>query len=99
MSFEIRFTDAAREHLRAMTARERSIVLSEVEVELAHEPAIPSRKRRPMRPNLLAEWELRLGNFRAYYRIMEDEAKYVEIVAVGIKQREQIWIGGERIEL
>jgi len=52
-----------------------------------------------MRPNPLAPWELRLGDLRVYYRVIEEPKKIVEIAAVGIKQREQIWIAGERADL
>ncbi len=51
-----------------------------------------------MRPNDLAVWELRLGDLRVYYRIREAE-RVVEVVAVGVNRREQIWIGGERIDV
>jgi len=52
-----------------------------------------------MRPNPLAPWELRLGNLRVYYRVMEEPIKLVEIAAVGIKIREEVWIAGERADV
>jgi hypothetical protein len=52
-----------------------------------------------MRQNPLAPWELRLGDLRVYYRVMKEPEQVVEIAAVGVKKREQIWIGGERADL
>jgi hypothetical protein len=52
-----------------------------------------------MRPNPLAPWELRVGRLRIYYDIVEDPEKLVVILAVGIKDRSRILIGGEEIEL
>jgi len=49
-----------------------------------------------MRPNPLAPWELRLGNLRVYYEVIED---VVFIVAVGVKERQRVRIGHEVIEL
>jgi hypothetical protein len=40
-----------------------------------------------------------LGDLRVYYRVTNEPRKVVEIAAVGVKRREQIWIGGERLEL
>ena len=56
----------AADHLRALTARERSIVLDAVEDQLAHEPTVETRNRKPMRPNPLAPWELRIESLRVY---------------------------------
>ena len=38
-------------HLRALTARQRSIVFDEVEEQLTYEPTIETRNRKEMRPN------------------------------------------------
>jgi len=52
-----------------------------------------------MRPNPVAPWELRIGNLRVYYEVSEESEPTVTILAVGIKEREQVLIGGERIKL
>lgn len=48
-----------------------------------------------------ARWELRFGpnnRFRAYYRIVEHDRE-VRILAIGIKEREKVMIGGEEYDL
>lgn len=99
MEYDIEFAATAEGHLRALTARQRSSVFEGIERHLAHQPALETRNRKPMRPNPLATWELRLGDLRVYYRIQEEAKKMVQIAAVGVKKREQIWIGDERMDL
>jgi hypothetical protein len=48
-----------------------------------------------------ARWELRCGpqnRFRIFYRVAE-EASEVYILAIGVKDRDRLSIGGEEIEL
>ena len=52
-----------------------------------------------MRPNPVAPWELRMGNLRVYYDVEEAPKPVVYILAVGIKQRNQVRIGKEVIDL
>lgn len=66
--------------------------------QLSYEPAVPTRNRKPMRPNVIAVWELRIGNFRVYYDVDQEEAT-VDIRAIGFKEGNQVRIGGEIIEL
>jgi hypothetical protein len=75
------------------------MVLDSVERQLAHVPAVETRNRKPMRPNPLAPWELRIGALRVYYDVEEEPVKLVAIRAVGIKKRNRVLIGGEEIEL
>lgn len=52
-----------------------------------------------MRPNPLATWELRIGHFRVYYDVLAEPEDTVLIVAVGIKDRSTLRIGGEVVTL
>jgi len=47
---------------------------------------------------LIAAWELRVGDLRVYYAVEEKPKPVVVIVAVGIKVRERITIGGKDIK-
>ncbi|MEK7312358.1 MAG: type II toxin-antitoxin system RelE/ParE family toxin [Chloroflexota bacterium] len=55
-----------------------------------------SRKR--LRPNDVAEWELRVGRFRVFYDVRE-EVKVVRVEAVGHKDGNKLFIQGEEYEL
>jgi hypothetical protein len=52
-----------------------------------------------MRPNPIAPWELRIGHLRVYYEVGEDPKATVTVLAVGIKERNLVRIGGELIDL
>lgn len=62
-----------------LTARHRAIVLDAVEKQLSYEPMVETRNRKPMRPNPLAPWELRIGSLRVYYDIQEEPDRVVYI--------------------
>ena len=75
------------------------IVLDAIYKQLSDQPLFESRNRKPMRPNPLAPWELRVGNLRVYYEVKEDPARVVHILAVGIKERNVVRIGRTVIDL
>jgi mRNA-degrading endonuclease RelE of RelBE toxin-antitoxin system len=52
-----------------------------------------------MRPNPIAPWELRIGRFRVYYEVTEDSGGIVFVLAVGIKDRNIVRIGGDAVEI
>jgi hypothetical protein len=70
-----------------------------VDEQLVYQPTVETRNRKPMRPNPLAPWELRIGNLRVYYDVELEPEPVVFIRAVGIKQRNRVRIGSEVIDL
>ncbi len=52
-----------------------------------------------MRPNPMAPWEFRIGDIRVYYEIAEEPETVVTILAVGVKDRNRVLIGGKEIQL
>jgi hypothetical protein len=74
-------------------------VLNAVDRQLKHQPTVQTKNRKRMRPNPLATWELRIGNLRAYYDVLSEPEPTVLIVAVGMKDRSTLLIGGEIIAL
>jgi len=87
------------DHLRALSSRQQALVLDRVEKLLIHEPTRETRNRKPMRPNPVAPWELRIANLRVYYDVEDEPEPAVYVHAVGIKRRNQVWIGNEVIKL
>lgn len=99
MPYRIDYSPEAEGHLRALTARQQAIVLDTVDEQLAYQPSVETRNRKPMRPNPVAPWELRIGALRVYYDVEEDPEPVVCIRAVGVKERNRVRIGKEVIEL
>jgi len=75
------------------------MVLKAMHAQLLHEPTTPTRNRKPMRPNPVAPWELRVGDLRVYYQVQETPERVVQILAVGIKRRNQVWIEQKAVPL
>jgi mRNA-degrading endonuclease RelE of RelBE toxin-antitoxin system len=72
VTYRIEYSPDSEEHLRALTARERAIVLDAVDDQLAHRPTEETRLRKLLRPNPLALWELRVGNLGVFYDVDDD---------------------------
>jgi mRNA-degrading endonuclease RelE of RelBE toxin-antitoxin system len=92
------YASEAKDNLRALTARQRSLVVDTIDEQLADEPTLQTRNRKQMRANPLAPWELRIGNLRVYYDV-EDEEVTVVVVAVGVKRRDRVYLGGKAFDL
>lgn len=97
--YRIEYAPITEDHLRALTARQRAIVLDEVDKQLTYQPTVRTKNRKPLRPNLLAPWELRIDTLRVYYSVEDAPNLMVYIHAIGIKKRNQVWIGNEVINL
>jgi hypothetical protein len=102
LPFALVYADEIKEHLRAIDAKYHSLIRSEVETQLRFEPEVETRNRKPLkRPILLgAQWELRLGpdnRFRAFYQVNAAD-RSVRVLAIGIKDRDRLFIGAEEME-
>jgi mRNA-degrading endonuclease RelE of RelBE toxin-antitoxin system len=69
-----------------------------IDAHLKYEPNIETRNRKRLKPNAIADWELRLGRYRVLYDI-EKEVKIVAVQAVGAKIGSQLFIRNEKTEL
>jgi hypothetical protein len=100
----ITYARAVRGHLATVEARHHRTIRDGIEEQLRHEPAVETRNRKPLEPSAVFGgelWELRFGpanELRLFYRIDED-AHEVLVVAIGIKIRDRLRIGGREVEL
>ena len=95
-------TDISRQ-LRSIERKNHALIRATIEEHLTYEPEVETNNRKPLeRPVTFgARWELRFGpnnRFRVYYRIREPERE-VFVLAVGVKEREKVRIGGEEHDL
>jgi mRNA-degrading endonuclease RelE of RelBE toxin-antitoxin system len=97
--FRIEYSPEAEAHLYALSARDQVIVLDAIERQLSYQPTVETRHRKPMRPNPLAPWELRIGNLRVYDDVKERPKAAVQILGIGIKERYRVRAGQGVIEL
>jgi len=97
--YAIEFAASVEEHLTHLTASERVRTLHAIQTRLRHEPLASSRNRKPLRPNSLAPWQLRIGPLRVFYEIDRTDRAVVRILAVGKKTNNVLRIGGRDIKL
>ena len=97
MAYRIDYSPDAEDHLRTLTARDQRIIVNTVDRQLVHQPTAETKNRRPMRPNPLATWELRVGNLRV--DVQDTPEAVVLVRAVGIKLRRRVRFGKEVIDL
>ena len=99
MAYNIEFAESVKAHLEGLTANQRATVLTRIEAQLTDQPLVETRHRKPLRPNPVAPWELRVGQMRVFYDVSEGPPATVRILAVGVKDRNLVRIGGEEIRL
>ena len=97
--YRIEYSPLIERHMRSLTARQRSVVFAAVERQLRSEPAVETRNRKPLRPNPIAPWELRIGGLRVYYEVHEVPDRIVQVLAVGLQIRDRVRIGREVMKL
>jgi len=96
--FRIEFTPEAITDLRFFRKYDQERIVRGIEAQLPHQATEPSRNRKRLRPNQLAEWELRIGDFRVFYDVDLVES-LVKIEAIGYKDGSTLFVHGEEYEL
>jgi len=97
MKFDITLLPSAEGDLDHYKAYEQRIILQALSTFLAVDADVESKRRKHLRPNPVAPWELRIGAFRAFYEIVED--RDVRVLAIGHKEHNDLFIRGEKVEL
>ena len=96
MRFEVRLVRSADQDLESYTVREQRIILGAVAEFLEVDADAESKRRKQLRPNPFAPWELRIGNYRVFYEIREGS---VRVLAIGHKVHNELFIRGQKVEL
>ena len=99
MPYAVKYSPETVEHMEAISARQRAIILETVDEQLTHQPTVATRNRKPMRANTIAPWELRIGEVRVYYDVQESPEPEVLIRAIGVKEGNQVRIANKVVEL
>ena len=80
------------------TPAERTRIINHLKIDAETE----TRRKKPLRSNPIATWELRLDKFRVFYIVERKHAKEMtimnlKVVAVGHKERNEIFIRGKKV--
>src|SRR6266446_2470104 len=100
--FTLSFAPEAIEHLDVIESKYHGLLQRTIKEQLTHTPAEETRNRKPLdQPAPFeASWELRCGpdnRFRVFYDI-DLAALEVQVLAIGVKDRNRLWIGREEYE-
>jgi mRNA-degrading endonuclease RelE of RelBE toxin-antitoxin system len=95
---DIEFTPEAIEDLKSFRKFEQQTIISGIDNQLRYEPTVETRNLFRMRPNDVAEWELRIGKYRVFYNV-ENDVQIVSIEVVGFKIGNQLFVRGKRRDL
>src|SRR5271166_6179385 len=81
--FDIEFSESVTQDLADLRAFDRKRLLDQIDSHLKHEPKGQSRNKKKLRPlippweNARPVWELRVGEFRVFYEVEEEESRVV----------------------
>ena len=96
--YRIVFTPSADEDLEWFRKPEQRIIIEATTEQLAQEPMTMTKNRKPLRPNPIAAWAIRIGEYRVFYDVDSAES-LVTIRAVGYKDHNILFIRGQEIQL
>jgi mRNA-degrading endonuclease RelE of RelBE toxin-antitoxin system len=77
--FTIQYAEGVAGDLRRLPANRRAWILDRIEVQLRHQPGVPTRNRKilaglvPPWDHVEPIWELRLDEYRIFYDVNEAE--------------------------
>lgn len=97
-AFSVVLTKPAYRHLEALRRYDRNRILDAIKEQLQSHPDEETRNRKLLRDNPIADWELRVQPFRIFYDV-DPTARTVGVLAVGLKERDKLLIGGQEIEI
>jgi mRNA-degrading endonuclease RelE of RelBE toxin-antitoxin system len=92
MAFHITITVDAESQLRALSARQQGLLEAAIMSRLIHQPTTPTKAVKKLRPNLFAEFELRVGDLRVLYNV---EGSEVVLLVVGRKVGNTLIVEGK----
>jgi mRNA-degrading endonuclease RelE of RelBE toxin-antitoxin system len=100
-AYTLTFAAEVTKHLRAVDAKYHALIREKIDEQLRFEPATETTNRKPLHPPAPfgSAWEIRFGpdnRFRVFYEI-DEENREVHILAIGVKDRERLFIGGEEM--
>jgi mRNA-degrading endonuclease RelE of RelBE toxin-antitoxin system len=97
MRFRLRLTDSAIEDLDHFRKKERRTIAKAIALFLTYDADVETKRRKALRPNKIAPWELRVEDYRVFYDFAEEDE--VKIIAIGRKERNDVYIRGKKVEL
>jgi len=101
--FSIVYDPEVKAHLLAIERKHHPLIQAAIANQLSFQPEVETRSRKPLsrEVDFAAEWELRFGPnncFRVFYSV-DQEQNEVQVLAIGCKYGNRLFIAGEEIIL
>lgn len=96
MKFVIKLSLNAEEDLDYFTAFEQRIIMAAIKKYLSIDANVETKRRKQLQANPIASWELKREPYRIFYDIIGDG---VDVLAIGYKEHNELFIRGRRIDL
>lgn len=93
--YTIEFSETARLDLHWFRKHEQRMITDGILQRLRYEPIQENRNRKPLRPNMAADWELRVGQFRVLYTV-DVQVRIVAIQRIGEKRGNALFFRGRQ---
>ena len=102
LKFVLFFAPQAIEHLDRIESKYHGLLRGTIKEQLTYAPTEETRNRKPLDPPapFAASWELRCGpnnRWRVFYDV-DAVSRVVQVLAIGVKDRSRLFIGGEEYE-
>ncbi len=97
--FTLVFAPETVDHLDVIATKHHSLLRRTIKEQLTSTPTVETRNRKSLEQPAPfdASWELRCGpenRFRVFYDV-DMASKKVQVLAIGVKDRNQLFCGGE----
>ena len=101
--FDLIFAPETADHLDAIERKFHRLIQTTIDEQLNYTPERETRNRKPVEQPapFEATWELRFGpqnRFRVFYEVHNEE-RTVQVLAIGFKEGNRLFVGGEEFEL
>jgi mRNA-degrading endonuclease RelE of RelBE toxin-antitoxin system len=100
--FFLDYAPEVYEHLSSIERKYHRLIAATIREQLSHTPEVNTRNRKPLEEptSFGATWELRFGpknSFRIFYEV-DNAERAVTILAVGVKEGNRLFIGGQEFQ-
>jgi mRNA-degrading endonuclease RelE of RelBE toxin-antitoxin system len=101
--FTLDYAPEAYEHMKSIERKYHRLIADTIKEQLSRVPEVKTKNRKPLEEptSFGATWELRFGpknSFRVFDEV-ELEETTVNVLAIGVKEGNRLFIAGQELEL
>ena len=97
MEYQVSLTESAKKDIAFFEVSDQRVIVAGIIAHLKADAETETRRKKPLRPNSIGPWELRLDRFRVFYSV--EQGARLKVVAVGHKEHNNLFIRGKKVQL